>query len=84
MAQKEVDAGARGNWGLMRYMLPTGSDVYATHITADMYKDYNQLFNGGTGDGLKLSEAQIQKIEEGIAMRDMKYKYVGTLVKKVR
>ncbi len=84
IAQKEVDAGTRGNWGLMRYMLPTGSDVYATHITADMYKDYNQLFNGTTGDGLKLSEAQIQKIEEGIATRDMKYKYVGTLVKKVR
>ncbi|MDO9274480.1 MAG: hypothetical protein Q7T92_02905 [Lutibacter sp.] len=84
MAQKEVDAGARGNWGLMRYMLPTGSDVYATHITADMYKDYNQLFNGGAVDDPKLSETQIKKIQEGIATRDLKYKYVGTLVKKVR
>lgn len=84
MAQKEVDAGARGNWGLMRYMLPVGSDVYATHITADMYKDYNQLFNGGATDSPTLSEAQIKKIEEGLATRDMKYKYMATLIKKVR
>ncbi|KUO66827.1 MAG: hypothetical protein APF83_08040 [Lutibacter sp. BRH_c52] len=84
MAQKEVDAGARGNWGLMRYMLPTGSDVYATHITADMYKDYNQLFNGGSVNGPELTEAQIKKIQEGLTTRDMKYKYMATLVKKVR
>ncbi|MDP3358366.1 MAG: hypothetical protein Q8S41_03355 [Lutibacter sp.] len=84
IAQKEVDAGMRGNWGLMRYMLPTGSDVYATHITADMYKDYNQLFNGGSVNGSELTEAQIKKIQEGLTTRDMKYKYMATLVKKVR
>lgn len=84
IAQKEVDAGIRGNWGLMRYMLPTGSDVYATHITADMYKDYNQVFNGGTVVGPELTEAQIQKIQEGLTTRDMKYKYMATLIKKVR
>lgn len=84
MAQKEVDAGTRGNWGLMRYMLPTGSDVYATHITADMYKDYNQVFNGGTIVGPEFSEAQIKKIQEGLKTRDMKYKYMATLIKKVR
>lgn len=84
MAQKEVDAGIRGNWGLMRYMLPTGSDVYATHITADMYKDYNQLFNGGTVVGPELSKEQTQKIEEGLTTRDLKYKYMATLIKKVR
>lgn len=84
MAQKEVDSGIRGNWGLMRYMLPTGSDVYATHITTDMYKDYNQVFNGGNIVGPELSEAQIKKIEEGLITRDMKYKYMATLIKKVR
>lgn len=84
MHQKEVDAGVRGNWGLMRYMLPVGSDVYATHITADMYMDYNQLFNGGAVDSPALSDAQIKKIEEGLVTRDMKYKYMATLIKKVR
>lgn len=84
MAQKEVDAGIRENWNLMRYLLPTGSDVYATHITADMYKDYNQLFNGGTLDGPELSEDQMKKIQEGLMTRDMKYKYLARLIKKVR
>lgn len=84
MAQKEVDAGIRGNWGLLRYLLPTGSDAYATHITADMYKDYNQLFNSGNAVGPQLSEDQMKKIQEGLLTRDMKYKYLATLIKKVR
>ena len=84
MHQKEVDAGIRGNWGLLRYMLPVGSDVYASHITVDMYKDYNQLFNGGALDEPALSEAQIGKIQEGLASRDLKFKYMATLIRKVR
>lgn len=84
IAQKEVESGNRGNWGLMRYMLPVGSDVSATHITTDMYKDYNQLFSNGTTVSPPLSEAEIKKIQEGMATRDLKYKYLATLVKKVR
>lgn len=84
IAQKEVEAGNRGNWGLMRYLLPVGSDVNATHITTDMYKDYNQLINGGTTVSPALSEAEIKKIQEGSATRELKYKYMATLVKKVR
>ena len=68
----------------MRYLLPVGSAVYASHITADMYKDYNQLFNGGTTNLQALSKEQIQKLQDGMATRDMKYKYMATLVKKVR
>ncbi len=68
----------------MRYLLPVGSDVYATHITADMYNDYNQLFNGGTTNLSALSKEQIQKFQEGVATRDLKYKYIATLIKKVR
>ncbi|MCJ7757578.1 MAG: hypothetical protein MUP24_05480 [Gillisia sp.] len=84
MHQKEVDAGIRGNWGLMRLMLPVGSDVYASHITADMYKDYNQFFNGGAIEGPAFSEEQNRKIQEGIDARDLKFKYMATLIRKVR
>lgn len=84
MHQKEVDAGIRGNWGLMRYLLPVGSNVYASHITVDMYKDYNQLFNGGAAAGPALSEGQMGKIQEGLTSRDLKYKYMATLIRKVR
>lgn len=84
MHQKEVDAGIRGNWGLLRYMLPVGSDSYATHITVDMYKDYNQLFTGWGEAAPLLSEVEMQKMEEGITSRDLKNKYMATLVKKAR
>jgi len=65
-------------------MLPVGSDVYASHITVDMYKDYNQLFNGGAVAGPALSEDQIQKIQEGLTSRDLKFKYMATLIRKAR
>ncbi|TDD98023.1 hypothetical protein [Flavobacterium cellulosilyticum] len=83
-AQKEIEAGNRGNWGLMRCMLPMGSDVYATHITSDMYEDYKQLFNNNMTDYSTISEAETKKFQDGLATRDMKYKYMGTLIKKVR
>ncbi|MBZ9728650.1 hypothetical protein LB467_03040 [Salegentibacter sp. JZCK2] len=84
MHQKEIDAGVRGNWSLMRYILPVGSDVYASHIAVDMYKDYNQLFSGWAEAGPNFSEDQIQKIQEGLTSRDLKYKYMATLIRKVR
>ncbi len=86
MHQKNVDAGIMGNWGLLRYLLPVGSDVYASHITVDMYRDYNQLFNGGATDGPVMSEPedQMRKIQEGLTSRDLKYKYMATLIRKVR
>ncbi|MBZ9631274.1 hypothetical protein LB465_10835 [Salegentibacter sp. LM13S] len=84
MHQKEIDAGVRGNWSLMRYMLPVGSDVYASHIAVDMYRDYNQLFNSWAEAGPDFSEDQIQKIQEGLTSRDLKYKYMATLIRKVR
>lgn len=84
MHQKEVDTGLRGNWGLLRYMLPVGSDVYASHITVDMYRDYNHLFSGGAAAAPALSADQNRKIQEGIASRDLKYKYMATLLRKVR
>lgn len=84
MHQKEIDAGVRGNWSLMRYMLPVGSDVYASHITVDMYRDYEQLFSGWGEAGPDYSEDQIQKIREGLTSRDLKYKYMARLIRKVR
>ncbi|MFO7719609.1 MAG: hypothetical protein R6W85_04120 [Gillisia sp.] len=84
MHQREVDRGIMGNWGFLRYMLPVGSDVYASHITVDMYRDYNQMFTGWADGGPAMPEDQIQKIQEGIASRDLKYKYMATLIRKVR
>lgn len=84
--QKDVDAGRRANWDLLRYMSPGGSEAYATHITVDMYKNYTQYFNGnGTNDsGPALTPEQIKKANEGAGLRDLKYRYMATLIKKVR
>ncbi len=82
--QKQVDAGRKGNWGLLRYMSPIGSDTYASHITVNMYKNYEQLFMPRTNDGPELTEAQQKAVENGIATRDMKWVYTASLVKKVR
>ncbi len=84
MHQREVDAGVRGNWGLFRYMLPAGSDSHATHITVDMYKDYKQLFDGWGEAPPALTEAEIQKIQEALTSRDLKTRYMATLIKKSR
>lgn len=84
MHQKEIDAGLMGNWGLLRYMLPVGSDSYATHITVDMYKDYNQMFSGWNQAPPALTETEIQKIQQALTSRDLKNKYMATLIRKVR
>ena len=82
MHQRDVDNGVRGSWGLLRFMSPYGNDVYATHITVDMYKDYNQFFNPPeVADSPAQTEAQINQVNEGIASRDHRYMYLATLIK---
>lgn len=82
MHQRDVDNGVRGSWGLLRFMSPYGSDVYATHITVDMYKDYNQFFNPPeVADSPAPTEDQMKQINEGIATRDHRYMYLATLIK---
>jgi hypothetical protein len=82
--QKEVDEGRRANWGLLRYMSPVGSTTFASHITVDMYKDYNQFFMENNNDDPEPTEAQQKAIQDGLDSRDLKYRYMATLIKKVR
>ena len=85
MHQKQVDAGAKGSWGLVRFLSPVGSDTYASHMTVNMYNDYKQLFGDNMAyDGPTLSEDQRKAIQEGVATRDLKYVYMATLEKMVR
>ena len=82
--QKQVDDGQRGSWGLMRFMSPWGSDTYASHITVDMYKDFEQFFNGNSGNNTEFSEVQQKIMNDGVATRDLKWAYMATLIKKAR
>lgn len=79
--QRSVENGARANWGLLRIMAPYGSDTYASHITVDMYKNWDQWFNPPTAeDGPEFTEDQQKQMSDGIATRDMKYVYIATLI----
>ena len=85
MHQKQVDAGAKGSWGLLRIMSPIGSETYSSHITVNMFKDYNHYFKENMAyDGPTLTEEQIKAVQEGIATRDMKYVYKAKLIKMAR
>ena len=82
MHQQEVDAGTKGSWGLTRFISPIGSDTYASHITVNMFKDYQQYFAGSGPAGTELTEAQQKAAQEGVATRDMKYVYTAKLLRK--
>ena len=85
MHQKQVDAGAKGSWGLLRFMSPIGSDTYASHITVNMFKDYSHLLKENMAyDGPTMTKEQIKVVQEGIATRDMKYVYTARLIKMAR
>ncbi len=83
MHQMYVDAGNMGSWGLCRVMVPYGTDVYASHLTFDMYENYSQMFSDG-GDGVTLTEEQQKAFQEGLATRELRWSVMGTLIKKVR
>ena len=82
--QKMVDAGQKGSWGLLRILLPTGSEAYATHMTVNMYNDYEQFFKSWEYDLGPLSKSERRAIDQGLKSRDMKWVYMATLQKKVR
>ena len=84
MHQKQVDAGQKGTWGLLRFMSPIGSDTYASHITVNMYKDWNQFFSTPWDGGAKMTYGEMQAVEEGIATKDLKWVYTATLIRKAR
>jgi len=82
--QDMVNNGQKGNWGLLRAILPAGTDVYGTHITVNMYRDVAQLsasMEGGPGEMDGLTQLAVQ---EGIQSRDMREVKIAILEKMVR
>ncbi|MBT8296150.1 MAG: hypothetical protein KJO51_07010 [Gramella sp.] len=80
--KKYVDGGVKGDWQFIRVLMPQGSEVYATHITANMFDNWEQYlksmdFDGGMSDDQK-------KVEDGLNTRDMKWSYMAKLIKMVR
>ncbi len=82
--QKMVDVGQKGNWGLLRTMLPYGSDAYATHMTVNMYTGYDQYFKSWEDDAGTPTEEEKAAVQAGLKTRDLKWIYMATLQKKAR
>ncbi len=82
--QKQVDAGSKESWGLLRFISPIGSDTYASHITVNMYKNFKQYFTNNPVDGPQVTAEQEKAVQNGLKTRDLKYVYLATLIKKVR
>lgn len=82
--QQMVDQGKKGNWGLLRAILPAGSEVYGTHITSSMYKDEAQLasFMEGSGDEMDLT-TQLA-VKEGLKTREDKEVKLAKLIMTVK
>lgn len=83
MHQNEIDNDQRSSWKLYRFLSPTGSDTYASHITMNVYKDYAQVFSAEDED-ISLTEDEQKSFDEGIALREMKYVHMATLLKRVK
>lgn len=82
--QQMVNDGKKGSWGLIRVILPTGSDAYATHLTVNMYKDVAQFVaerESGSGEIDGLTELAV---EEGMQSRDMREVKFATLQMMIR
>lgn len=82
--QKSVDADGKESWGLVRFILPMGSDTKASHMTVNMYKNMEQRLTESINFGQGATAAQTKLMQDGIAARDMKYVYLATLINKVR
>lgn len=83
MHQADVDNNYKEYWGLMRFMLPYGSDTHASHMTVNMFTVYDQVFMERK-PGPELTESQKEAIQKGLKTRDYKKVYHGTLIRKVR
>ena len=84
MHQQMVDDGAKANWGLLRFMIPIGSDTYASHLTVNMFENMEQYLIAGNYQGSQPTDEQQKAMAKGMATRDMKFVYVATLTEMVR
>ena len=82
MHEQRVAAGDMAMWGLLRNMLGYTTEAYASHITVDMFKDWDQYFNGAAD--IEWTPAQQKAYNDIAEIRDLKSTVFGTLVKKVR
>jgi hypothetical protein len=82
--QKNVDAGKIGNWGLLRVILPAGSEAYGTHLTVSMFKDAAQLATFMEAPMDNIDFLTQSAVNDGLKTREWKEKKLMKLEMMVR
>ncbi len=82
--QDMVDKGKKGSWGLLRSILPSGSESYGTHIAFSMYTDDAQLAGFMEDSGGEMNLMTQLAVKEGLKTRDDKEVKIGKLEMLVR
>jgi hypothetical protein len=83
--QKAVDNGKKGNWSLISILPQSVGDIKASHLTINMYKGVEEYLKSQESiESLGITPELNKKIIDGLKTRDVKRKYIATLIKKVR
>lgn len=82
--QQIVDNGGKGHWGLVKAILPVGSQAYFTHIAYSFYTDMNQLSDFMNGTGGEMDMMTQIAVQEGLKTREWKELKIGRLEMMVR
>lgn len=83
MHESSIEAGDMMGWSLINFMLPYGSNPYASHVAMNFFEDLEQCVNYTTG-GQDATMAEQIAMEQGLATRDMKSVSMGTVIMSVR
>ncbi|WP_229337193.1 hypothetical protein [Christiangramia sediminis] len=81
--QEMIKNGVKGDWQLIKVLLPQGTDTYASHLTVNMFNNWDQYIKSRNSGG-EMSPAMAKNVEDGIKTRDMKYVYLAQLAKIIR
>jgi len=82
--QQLIDDGKKGHWGLVKAILPVGSQAYFTHIAYSFYTDMNQLAEFMNGSGGEMDMKTQIAVQEGLKTREWKELKIGRLDMMVR
>jgi len=81
--QKLIDEGKKGSWGVLKAILPVGSEAYGSHIAVSMYKDIDQLAQSlDTKNELDLlTKLAFKEVENSRQMKEVKIAKLEMMVR---
>lgn len=78
--QSLVNDGMVGHWGLLRAILPYGSDAYATHISFLFFNDMDQLSDFMTESNYPVDLKSTPEFQNALKTRDLKKLVIAKLL----